>query len=99
MLIASLGIFALSATLFILLRTQQYLAVDGALRCLWVYWLGHPTAGGNNHLLYFVNVYVWTKMLSIAGCDLWKLVRFRAVSSLDERACGCWIDLDLMAPF
>ena len=41
--------------------------MDGALRCLTVYWLGHPIAGGNNHLLYFVNVFVWMKTLSLAG--------------------------------
>ncbi|HVN89064.1 MAG TPA: hypothetical protein VMT61_04555 [Candidatus Binataceae bacterium] len=66
-LVSSLGLFAASASLFILLRTQQYLAVDGAIRCLSVYWLGHPTAGGNNHLLYFVNVFLWTKALSVVG--------------------------------
>jgi hypothetical protein len=53
--------------LFILLRTQQYLAVDGALRCLTVYWRGRPISGGNNHLLYFFNVFAWMKTLSLAG--------------------------------
>jgi len=66
-LVTCLGIFIASASLFILLRTQQYLAVDGATRCLLIYWQGRPTAGGNNHLLYFVNVFVWTKALSLAG--------------------------------
>jgi hypothetical protein len=67
--VTSLGIFIASLSLFILLRTQQYLAVDGAMRCLSIYWQGRPTAGGNNHLLYFANVYFWTKLLSLAGVN------------------------------
>ena len=55
--------------MFVLLRTQQYLAVDGAIRCLWIYWQKRPTAGGNNHLLYFMNVFVWTKALSLMGVN------------------------------
>lgn len=61
------AIFAFSATLFALLRTHQYLAVDGATRCLLIYWRGNPILGGSNHLLYFVNVYVWSKALALAG--------------------------------
>src|ERR1700691_6217553 len=68
-IVTSLGIFIASASLFILLRTQQYFAVDGALRCLSIYWEGRPAAGGHNHLLYFVNVFVWTKALSLAGVN------------------------------
>lgn len=68
-LVTSLGIFIASASFFILLRTQQYLAVDGAIRCLWIYWQGRPATGGNNHLLYFVNVFVWMKALSLAGMN------------------------------
>jgi hypothetical protein len=68
-LVNVLAIFIASATLFILLRTHQYLAVDGAIRCLSVYWKRHPTLGGNNHLLYFVNVFLWTKAISLAGVN------------------------------
>jgi hypothetical protein len=63
----ALGIFIASASFFVLLRTQQYLAVDGATRCLSIYWRGRPMAGGNNHLLYFVNVFLWTKLISFVG--------------------------------
>ena len=63
----AVAIFVVFATLFALLHTQQYLAVDGAIRALFVYWHGRPIAGGNNHLLYFVNVYVWTKTLALFG--------------------------------
>ena len=68
-LVTPLGIFIGSAVLFVLLRTQQYLAVDGAIRCLLIYWQGRPITGGNNHLLYFVNVFVWTKVLSFAAVN------------------------------
>jgi hypothetical protein len=64
---AAIAILLASAALFGVLRTHRYLAVDGALRCLSVYWLTRPTSGGNNHLLYFVNVFAWAKMLSLAG--------------------------------
>ena len=63
----AVAIFVVFATLFALLHTQQYLAVDGAIRALFVYWHGRPIAGGNNHLLYFVNVYAWTKTLALFG--------------------------------
>jgi hypothetical protein len=66
-LLTGLGVFVAAASLYVLLRTQQYLAVDGAIRCLYIYWHGRPMAGGNNHLLYFVDVFVWTRMLSFAG--------------------------------
>ncbi len=67
--VTCLGIFVASVSLFVLLRTQQYLAVDGATRCLVVYSRGRPIAGGNNHLLYFANVFVWMKTLSLAGVN------------------------------
>src|SRR5258708_34329612 len=65
-LVIALLIFAGSASLYILLRTQQYIVEDG-IRCLSVYWLDRPTAAGNNHLLCLVNVFAWPKMLSLAG--------------------------------
>jgi hypothetical protein len=68
-LVIGFGIFASLAALFVLLRTRQYLAVDGAVRCVSVYWLGGPMAGGNSHLLYFADVFVWTKALSHAGVN------------------------------
>ena len=98
-LVTSFGIFIASASLFIILRTQQYLAVDGAIRCLSVYWQGRPAAGGNNHLLYFVDVFVWTKALFARGCARDKRLRFRAVDPLDERACSGWIGLGVVDTF
>lgn len=64
---ASFAIFILSAAFFALLQTRQYLAVDGATRCVFIYWHRTPVLGRNNHLLYFVNVYIWTHILSLAA--------------------------------
>jgi hypothetical protein len=63
----AIAILLVAAALFGALHTHQYLAVDGALRCLSVYWLKRPTPGGNNHLLYFVNVFAWAKMLALVS--------------------------------
>jgi hypothetical protein len=59
--------FILEAILFLLLRTSNYLAVDGALRPLQVYQLGRPLLSGNNHLLYPINVYVWSILIRSLG--------------------------------
>jgi len=60
-------VFATSLTVFILLRTNDYLAVDGALRALGVYHAGAVYVHENNHLLYPVNVYVWSTLLGAVG--------------------------------
>jgi hypothetical protein len=54
--VAAGGLLIALAILFVVLRTRQYLAVDGATRCLSVYWHASPKSGDNNHLLYLVNV-------------------------------------------
>lgn len=64
---AGLTAFALFALLFALPGTREFPEVDGAIRCVQVYWTGRPSAGGNNHLLYFVNVFAWTRMLAWVG--------------------------------
>ena len=90
--LTSLGIFT-SASLFILLRTQQYLAVAGAIRCLSVYWLGRPTADGNKYLLYFVNVFPWTKTLSLVDVSATSAFDFvRLTHWMNALAtAGCWL--------
>jgi hypothetical protein len=91
--VVGFAIFLVFATLFILLRTQQYLAVDGAVRCLSVYWLGRPMAGGNNHLLYFLNIYVWMKTLSLAGvnaADAFDFVRLSHLMNALAAAGSLW---------
>jgi len=60
-------VFIGAAILFLLLRASNYLAVDGALRPLQVYQLGRPLLNGNNHLLYPINVYVWSILIRSLG--------------------------------
>src|SRR5262245_14499589 len=58
------GVFAL---IFILLSSKQYVAVDGASRCLDVYYSQKLFIHSNNHMLYPVNVFFWHKLLGIFG--------------------------------
>jgi hypothetical protein len=62
--------FAGSALVGLALRSHDCFVVDGAPRCLTVFQnptlLFHP----NNHLLYLVNVLVWTRMASALGFNL-----------------------------
>ena len=53
--------------LYLLLRSRQYMAVDGTLRCLDVYF--HPAVRlhGNNHMLYPFWIWLWTRVPSLAG--------------------------------
>ncbi len=60
-------ILLLFATLFLVLRSNQFTAVDGALRCLDVYHHPHLSFHGNNHLLYPVNILVWSKLAGVGG--------------------------------
>jgi hypothetical protein len=61
------AVFVIALTVFLLLRTSDYLAVDGALRALDVYYRGKPFLHENNHLLYPVNVYLWSALLRSLG--------------------------------
>jgi hypothetical protein len=62
--------FAASALAGIALRSRDLFVVDGATRCLTVFQnptlLFHP----NNHLLYPVNVLLWTRIVSAVGFNL-----------------------------
>ena len=58
------GVFSL---IFILLGSKQYVAVDGAVRCLDVYYSQKLFTHSNNHLLYPVNVYFWHQFLAAFG--------------------------------
>jgi hypothetical protein len=60
-------VFLTSATIFLFLRSSDYLSVDGALRALQVYQAGTPFLHGNNHLLYPFNIYLWTMCLDALG--------------------------------
>lgn len=55
------------SVLFMLLRTRQYMAVDGALRCLGVFHDPSNRIHGNNHMLYPFWIWLWTHTAAWAG--------------------------------
>ena len=63
-------LFVFFSLLCLALRSNQFTAVDGALRCLEVYHHPHLFFHGNNHLLYPVNVLAWSKLASSLGLSL-----------------------------
>lgn len=66
-LLTAFGLFAFFVALFLILRSNQFGAVDGPLRSLAVYHNPHLFFHGNNHLLYPVNILVWTKLAAAFG--------------------------------
>src|SRR5271154_5761134 len=52
--------------LFLALRTNHYTAVDGAVRCLFVFFRGRQFHG-NNHMLYPVVVEEWANLNRLVG--------------------------------
>jgi hypothetical protein len=50
-------------------------------------------AGGNNHLLYFVNVYVWSKALSLAGIPKSAIDFIRSAQWMNALAAGGCVSL------
>jgi hypothetical protein len=58
------AVFPIAGAAFVLLRSSDYFAVDGALRALEIYQKHKPFLHPNNHLLYPLNVYVWSGLLS-----------------------------------
>jgi hypothetical protein len=61
------ALWLLFSAAYILLPSNQYTAVDGALRCLAVYWHRPPYLGSNNHMLYPVDVRLWSHFMALAG--------------------------------
>lgn len=64
---SSLALWIVFSTAYILLRSQQFTAVDGALRCLAIYWHRPPYLGSNNHLLFPVDVWLWSRAVGLIG--------------------------------
>jgi hypothetical protein len=56
-----------ASSVFIALRTTDYTAVDGALRCLAVYWDRSVQFHQLNHFLHPFNVWLWTTGLGAVG--------------------------------
>lgn len=73
-------IFLVAASLYISLRSSNYLAVDGALRAINVYRLERPTLNGNEHLLYPVDIFIWTKLLNALGFEAHSPLEFLALA-------------------
>ncbi len=88
---AAFFVFLFFALLFLALRTQQYLDVDGAIRSLEVY--RHPQLffHGNNHLLYPANIFLWTHALAWLGFKTRTPFEFiaitQAMNSIASAAC------------
>ena len=61
------AVFFIFALIFSLLRSKDIFAVDGAFRCLGVYWRSSVFFHDNNHMLYPVDVLVWTRLLGALG--------------------------------
>jgi hypothetical protein len=55
------------AVFFLLLRSQQFTAVDGPLRCLIVFHDHAQRVHGNNHLLYPFWIWLWTRAAALFG--------------------------------
>lgn len=60
-------IFVLGAAAFLALRSRDFFSVDGSLRCLSIYRSPSLQFHANNHMLYPVNVLVWTRLLAAFG--------------------------------
>ena len=59
--------FLVFALVFSILRSRDIFAVDGAFRCLEVFRRGGIFFHDNNHMLYPVNVLLWTRLMSALG--------------------------------
>lgn len=67
MILLFIGVWIVFAFIYLTLRSNQFTAVDGALRSMQVYWRRPPYIGSNNHLLYPANVYAWSEFLKAFG--------------------------------
>lgn len=65
--IGSLALWIVFAATYILLRSHDYVVVDGALRCLAIYWRRPPYLGSNNHLLFLTDALLWSHALGHLG--------------------------------
>jgi hypothetical protein len=68
--------------LFVSLGSQQYTAVEGALRCLDAFYSSHPPLHGNNHMLYPFWVWAWTQGLAFVGLEATDPIAFIRVSQV-----------------
>jgi hypothetical protein len=88
---SAIGVFVCFAITFLVLRTHQYVAVDGALRCLEVYHRQELFFHANNHLWYPANIFLWSQALSWFGLKAGTPVEFielsQALNAVAAAAC------------
>lgn len=61
------AVFFISFITFLLLRSNDFFAVDGSFRCLEVFRCPALFFRSNNHLFYTADVYGWTRLAALAG--------------------------------
>lgn len=105
-LLAAALVFVMFACFFLALRSSDIGAVDGAVRCLEVFRRGRIFFHENNHLLYPVNVLVWTRFLSHLGLRASNPAEFYALAQTMNCvvAAGClamifYLSLSLFSSF
>jgi hypothetical protein len=76
------------AIFFLLLRTQQYLVVDGALRSLAVFHNPSNRLHGNNHMLYPFWIWLWTRAAALAGWQARDWLAFVRQCQAMNAVCG-----------
>lgn len=84
-------IFLFFSALFILLRSKDPLAVDGAFRCFDVFRQPQLSFTKNNHALYPANVFIWTRIARFVGFNITSAQKFLSVVELMNclAAAGC----------
>ena len=94
------AVFAVALLVFVLLRSSDYMMVDGAVRSLEV--MRHPALffHGNNHLLYPAYILGWTRLLGALGLGVTSPVDYiHAAQLLNALAAAvtvtalCWLIL------
>lgn len=92
------AVFAVALLVFALLRSSDYMMVDGAVRSIEV--MRHPALffHGNNHLLYPAYILGWTRLLGAVGFDVTGSVDYiRSAQLLNALAAAvtvtalCWL--------
>jgi hypothetical protein len=82
------ALWLLFSAAYILLLSNQYTAVDGALRCLTVYWHRPPFFGPNNHLLYPVNIWLWSHFAAEVGISAHNPAAFLHIAAALNAICA-----------
>jgi hypothetical protein len=84
-------VFLVCVCVFILLRSRDFVAVDGAVRCLEVFHRRELFFHANNHLLYPAAIFLWHHLLGLSGYQATTPVAYLAASQLLNAfaAAGC----------